>query len=239
MKKREEVFYANLNVEECDKERLEKSLKAKGLEKHIIIKNKLLTWIDGATIDYTKIASTYRYDKRIRYVLFKYISYLEEFYRAVILDNYYNKVNKNTNFACIELKEKLLGYKNNLNDALEHIDFSSLIYQIQNLPSSIKQLCNLPTCKHIKDNFKALKSLRNAVMHNKFLLLYRGFEVCYVEGVDNNQSAGLRANILNLISFLPFNVGNQCRKDIIACAENRNNDNDTKWDLPNFIIINL
>ena len=49
-----------------------------------------------------------------------------------------------------------------------------------------------------KENCKALAGLRNAVMHNKFLLLYRGYDICYVEGVDGNKSASFKANLLNL-----------------------------------------
>ena len=88
MTKREEVFYKNLIISDEDKIRAEKSLKSKGVEKHILIKERLLNWSTSESIEYEKVASTYRYDKRIRYTLFKYISYLEELYRAVILDNY-------------------------------------------------------------------------------------------------------------------------------------------------------
>lgn len=88
MTKREEEFYNNLIICDEDKIRAEKSLKSKGVEKHILIKERLLNWSDSDSIEYEKVASTYRYDKRIRYTLFKYISYLEEFYRAVILDSF-------------------------------------------------------------------------------------------------------------------------------------------------------
>ena len=76
-------------------------------------------------------------------------------------------------------------------------------------------------------------------MHNKFLLLYRGFEECYVNGVDDGKSASLKANILNLIQFLPSEVGEQCIKDINACKEDRNKEGDTKWDLPPQVVITL
>lgn len=76
-------------------------------------------------------------------------------------------------------------------------------------------------------------------MHNKFLLLYRGFEECYVNGVDDGKSASLKANILNLIQFLPLEVGEQCVLDINACKEDRNKEEDTKWDLPSQVIISI
>lgn len=126
-----------------------------------------------------------------------------------------------------------------MNDALEHLDFASLLIQSQKLPKAIKELCHFPSGKHLKDNSIALKELRNAVMHNKFLLLYRGFNECYVQGVDDGKSANLKANILNLIQFLPQEVGNQCKKDINYCKEDRNKTNDTTWDLPSQIVITL
>lgn len=237
MTKRDEVFYKNLIISDEDKIRAEKSLKSKGVEKHIMIKERLLNWSDSDSIEYEKVASTYRYDKRIRYTLFKYISYLEEFYRAVILDSFI--LNVRHRFWIKDLREQLKVYSNNLNDALEHIDFSALLIQCQRLPKEVKALCGFPNIKHLKDNSIALKELRNAVMHNKFLLLYRGFDICHVVGVDDGKSASLKANILNLIQFLPPEVGEQCVKDINACKEDRNKEDETKWDLPSQIIITI
>lgn len=237
MTEREKIFYQNLIVCDEDNIRIANYLKTKGIEKHILIKEKLLSWSESGNIEYTKVASTYRYDKRIRLVLFKYLSYLEEFYRAIILDHYITKTRQS--FWINELKEKLKEYSHNLNDALEHLDFASLLIQSQKLPKAIKELCHFPSGKHLKDNSIALKELRNAVMHNKFLLLYRGFNECYVQGVDDGKSANLKANILNLIQFLPQEVGNQCKKDINNCKEDRNKTNDTTWDLPSQIVITL
>ena len=237
MTEREKIFYQNLIICDEDKTRIVNYLKTKGIEKHILIKEKLLSWSESGNIEYTKVASTYRYDKRIRLVLFKYLSYLEEFYRAIILDHYITKTRQS--FWTNELKEKLKEYSYNLNDALEHLDFASLLIQSQKLPKAIKELCHFPSGKHLKDNSITLKELRNAVMHNKFLLLYRGFNECYVQGVDDGKSTNLKANILNLIQFLPQEVGNQCKKDINYCKEDRNKPNDTTWDLPSQIVITL
>ena len=237
MTEREKNFYQNLIISDDDKLRAEKSLKSKGIEKHILIRDRLLLWSESDSIEYTKIASTYRYDKRMRLVLFKYLSYLEEFYRAIILDNYHNRVRQR--FWIDELRNKLNEYENNLNDALEHIDFRTLLIQCQKLPKAKRNLCLFPKGKQLKENSIALKELRNAVMHNKFLLLYRGYEACYVDGVDDGKSANLKANILNLIQFLPSEVGVQCTKDINDCKEDRNTANDTKWDLPSHVTITL
>ena len=68
---RKEVFYKNVIIDEADKARAELYLASKGVEKHIILKEKLFNWIEGDQIEYSMIASTYRYDKRLRIILFK------------------------------------------------------------------------------------------------------------------------------------------------------------------------
>ena len=134
MTKRDEVFYKNLIISDEDKISAEKSLKSKGVEKHIMIKERLLNWSDSDSIEYEKVASTYRYDKRIRYTLFKYISYLEEFYRAVILDSFI--LNVRHRFWIKDLREQLKVYSNNLNDALEQLIFLLCLF---NAKGSLKK----------------------------------------------------------------------------------------------------
>ena len=237
MDSRREEFYKNLIIDEEDKERAEKYLTSKGVEKHIILKEKLFNWIEGDKIDYSLIASTYRYDKRLRNILFKYISYLEEFYRSVILDEYRYKVKKVRWVK--DINDKLKEFGGDLNDALEHIEFSSLLIQTRMLPQRVKNKCLLPKTRNLKENSIALKELRNAVMHNKFLLLYRGYETCYIDGVDGSKSSNLKANILNLISFLPEDVAEGCIRDINAAREEKENQLGTKWNLPPVAVIKL
>ena len=237
MDSRREEFYKNLIIDEEDKERAEKYLTSKGVEKHIILKEKLFNWIEGDKIEYSLIASTYRYDKRLRNILFKYISYLEEFYRSVILDEYRYKVKKVRWVK--DIYDKLKEFGGDLNDALEHIEFSVLLIQANRLPIKIRQKCLFPKSKYFIENSIALKELRNAVMHNKFLLLYRGYETCYIDGVDDNKSSNLKANILNLISFLPKSVAEGCIRDINAAREEKENQLGTKWNLPPAAVIKL
>ena len=77
MGSRKDLFYKNLIIDEEDRPLAEKFLASKGVEKHLILKEKLFNWIEDDKIEYSMIASTYRYDKRLRLILFKYISYLE------------------------------------------------------------------------------------------------------------------------------------------------------------------
>ena len=234
MNDREKIFFDNLIIDVDDIPRAKRNLKSKGIEKHILIKERLMVYSESGKVKYSQIASIYRYDKRLRLTLYKFVSYLEEWYRSIILDNYYNDFNslKPTK----ELREKIKE-TNSLNNALELIDFWTLMVQIMKIPYQKRNGCRLP--KNLQTNSIALRELRNAVMHNKFLLLYRGFEECYPNNESNQKSTTLTSNIKNLINFLPKEVGEKCREEINKCSEDRNTSGDTKWDLPDFIIINI
>lgn len=227
-------FFKNLDIEEKDRLKAEKYIIAKGLFFHLQIKRKLLAWTEGHQIKYSQIASYYRYDKRIRMVLYKYISYLEEYYRAAILDAYFD--NTDQGFWISEIKSKL-DKNEKLDSILEGLGFKELIKQMNKMPDKIKQKCDFVGRKRLRDNVFALKELRNAVMHNRFLLMYRGFAMCYLS--NGKKGASLRDNILNLISFLPEDVGKKCKQDIDKCAEDKNTEQDTQWDLPEQAIVLL
>lgn len=227
-------FFKNLDIEEKDRLKAEKYIIAKGLFFHLQIKRKLLAWTEGHQIKYSQIASYYRYDKRIRMVLYKYISYLEEYYRAAILDAYFD--NTDQGFWISEIKSKL-DKNEKLDSILEGLGFKELIKQMNKMPDKIKQKCDFVGRKRLRDNVFALKELRNAVMHNRFLLMYRGFAMCYLS--NGKKGASLRDNILNLISFLPEDVGKKCKQDIDKCAEDKNTEQDTEWDLPEQAIVLL
>ena len=227
-------FYKSLEIEDSDRERAEKYLKVKGLFFHMQIKKKLLAWTEGETVKYAQIASFYRYDKRIRNVLYKYIAYLEEYYRAVILDAYFD--NTEQDFWIPEIKEKI--DKNMpLNTILEELEFRKLIKQMKQMPDEIKQKCDFWGRTRLNENAEALIVFRNAVMHNKFLLMYKGFSGCFL--INGKVGASLRDNIFNLISFLPQEVGEKLKEDINGCKKNRNREGETKWDLPQQVIVSL
>lgn len=218
-------FFNGLEIEETDKDKAEAYIKSKGLFAHMQIKNKLLAWSNKA-IKYSQIASYYRYDKRIRIILYKYIAYLEEYYRAILLDKFSDSTEQN---FWIKIIADKINSGIRLDIILENLGFRSLLNQIKLLPDNLKEY-SFNSNKPIRKNIDALIELRNAVMHNKFLLMYRGFSMCYF--AKGRKGSTLRDNILNLVNFLPEDVGVNCIKDINACKENRNTEKDTEWDLP-------
>lgn len=226
-------FFKDLEISEEDTVRAQKAIYSKGIEKHILIMEYLLNWRSVSKIKYAEIATTNRYDKRIRNVLYKYISYLEEFFRANILDSYINRIDQI--FWIPKLKSLLEKNRQNLNAALESLSFRDLLKQMIALPEEIKDKC-LFVKTHLKQNVDALVDLRNAVMHNKFLVLYKGFKFCYI---DNRKDAGLKSNIMNLVNFLPQGVRDQAIADVNVCRKKGDNIDKTKWVLPTQITINL
>ena len=224
-------FFNGLEIEEKDKDKAEAYIKSKGLFAHMQIKNKMLAWSSDKTIKYSQIASYYRYDKRIRIILYKYIAYLEEYYRAILLDNFSDSTEQN---FWIKIIADKINSGIRLDIILENLGFRSLLNQIKLLPDNLKEY-SFNYNKPIRKNIDALIELRNAVMHNKFLLMYRGFEMCYF--AKGRKGSTLRDNILNLVNFLPEDVGVNCIKDINACKENRNTEKDTEWDLPEQAIV--
>lgn len=236
LEERINYFFNSVDITPEDKERANKAIFSKGIEKHIIILEKLKAWSQSDKVDYRFIASTYRYDKRIRNVLFKFISYLEEYYRSIILDHY--RFDWSNIRLVGQLKHKL-GKHKDMNAALEDILFSALIGQVRLIKGNIGGRFIFPEDKYLKENIAALVELRNSVMHNKLLVSYHGFKVCYLNNDEFSKSATLKSNIINLINYLPEEIRDACREEINKCAEERNNSDKTEWRLPPFVVINV
>ena len=212
-KEREQYFFDSIIIKDEDIPRAKQAIYSKRIEKHIIILEMLRPWVEEEKVPYEYIASFYRYDKRIRKVLFVYISYLEEYYRSIILDKY--RFNWDSLVANSYLSD-LLNKHNDMDRALERLDFSHLVNQIYKTRDVFDNIFIFPDGAHLKKNKDALIELRNCVMHNRFLLLYRGYKECYATGVSL-KSVTLKDNIINLINFLPNIIREKCKTDINNC----------------------
>ena len=235
MNDREKYFFDNIEIKKEDILRAKQAIYSKGIEKHIIILEMLKPWVEEEKVPYEYIASFYRYDKRLRKVLFVFISYLEEYYRSIILDKYrfdWSGLDSNRYLASLLHKHK------DMDKALEKLDFSHLVNQIYKTRDAFVNIFVFPDSAHLKKNKDALIELRNCVMHNRFLLLYRGYKECYVDDAGL-KSATLKDNIQNLINFLPKNTKEKCKAEINNCLIERNNENKTEWLLPSILCIVL
>ena len=156
---RKDEFYKDLIIKDEDKARAEKAIFSKGVEQHILLKNKMLAWSQSEKVKYTELASTFRYDKRIRNISYKYIAYFEEFCRGVILDAFIDNA-KEQSFWIAEIKEKL--GKDNLHTVLENLDFLKLIKQLEKLPQAIRV---------INENIESTKFIEKSTIINKDYML--------------------------------------------------------------------
>lgn len=230
-----EEFIKNIKITDEEKKKAEYYLKYRGIEAHEKI-HKFLNSLTGDVISYSAIATAFRYDKRIRRILYKYIGFLEEMVRAYIA-NIYNK--KIYILDRIRKKPIEINQRTSLFEGLCELTFSELIMQIDKLSDYDKR--ELFPCynteKELKKDLHALVVLRNEVSHNRFLLDYKRLSECSVG--DGNNS--LWANIINLGKLLPMHMRTNYLTEIKEAQKLSNNiyENQTEWELLPQIIISL
>jgi hypothetical protein len=234
MKAHEFIEIIDIKLEEIDKAK--HYLNLKGVNLHHSIYSYLSSYT-ASKIKYCEIATTYRYDKRIRKVLYKYIGLIEEKVRAFIDNKYSDEMDqlKITPKIAKTLKSEIELYK-----ALDKTLFSDLIAQVMDL--SEEDIHSIfPDTLFESKNLKALAELRNAVSHNRFLLNYLDFKECNIEG---RISGSLHANLTNLANHLEKSIKQSFINEINSCSvleENNGSSNpfQTEWNLPNFVKIVL
>lgn len=191
---------------DCDSESEEGKAKfyidMKGVALHIkVLKYLGFKFEDDNTIKWKTVSEKLSQDKLLRDKLYIYLATLEEYIRAYISNKYSDNVKKDFWINGIgkrnQIKNQVLSGKE-LFDILEDIDFGTLINQVLNLPN--KDIEELLGGKGTEQNIKAVRELRNAVSHHKFMFSHE-FLKCNVDGVESNL---LENNIKNLRQLLPI-----------------------------------
>ena len=153
-------------------------------------------------VEWSDLSNELRSDKALRDVLYKYLATLEEYIRAYISNKYENDIQQvfwvdDRRYEYNKIKTQLVNGKP-LFKTLEDVDFGTLIKQVKHMPElDRKQLFgNVGS----DENLDAIKELRNAVSHHKYLKL------CQLKNctVDGNKSDSLISNIKNLRQLLPI-----------------------------------
>jgi len=217
-------FYNKITISKTEIIKSNYYLKYRGLQEHIIILNYLENVLKRK-IRYSEIATTFRYDKRIRTVIYKYIGFIEEYLRAIISNNYPDDIPESI---------KIYDYKklhingNKTYDTVSDMLFSSLVKQFNKMNNTI---ISSSFNNYRKEYMEYVIDLRNAVSHNRFLLNYDSF---------HNKSC-LKENIKILYSVLPDFLQDNFVNELNACQNPKPNkkENQTDWDLPKSLIINL
>lgn len=173
----------------------------KGVALHIKVLKYLGFKFEGDNkIKWKTVSEKLSQDKLLRDKLYIYLATLEEYIRAYIANKYSDNVKQvfwiNGTGKRNQIKNEILNDKE-LFDVLEEIDFGTLIQQVKNLPNKDGE--NLFGNKGTNQNVDAVRELRNAVSHHKFMFSYE-FLKCNVDGVESNS---LENNIKNLRQLLP------------------------------------
>ena len=185
---------------EQEKEEAEFYLSVKGVELHRRILDYLGCDFEKSKIEWPKIANVLRADKALRDVIYIYLATLEEYMRAFISNKYGNDLQQN---FWINGRGERNWIKDNIErgqelfEVLENTEFGCLIKQVENLP--IEDRTQLFGDSYCKKNLVAVKELRNAVGHHKFLAGYK-LKTCSVDGFEG---CSLIDNIKNLRQLLP------------------------------------
>lgn len=140
---------------------------------------------------YTNVSALYRYDKRLRDNLYRYLGTAEEYMRAII-GNYYED-----NYGGL-IKTKTFETKynrfNSVSLTLEQLTLGELILIVLKNTEPFQEIYDV---ENLKINLNALRALRNKVGHHNFLLSEK-YEPCIVDGETLNS---LQQNIENLKGF--------------------------------------
>ncbi len=227
-----EEFWNNIIITEEEKQKSLFYLKHRGIDEHNYVRL-FLESRTGRKVTYSEIASTFRYDKRIRRVIYKFIGILEESIRAYIANKYSN------NLDDVEWIDLIKNGQGELFNRLDELTLGQLFNQIKKLNDDRNSLFDYQENdgNWTNNDFEAIIELRNQISHNRFLLNNMKLKKCSVG--DGNGS--LWANLLNLKKFLPNEVKQKYCDEINNCSiitENKYN-NQVKMDILKQIIISI
>lgn len=225
-----EDFFAIVEIEDADKAKAKHYLDIRGISEHIFVAEYLQS-LKADKVAYAEVATAFRYDKRIRRIIYKYIGFLEEYIRAYIINKYEDA------YSDISLTNTVLKKINkspSFYEAIIGLTFGELISQV--LILSNDDIDNLFHCDYSPQNLRALVGLRNEVNHNRFLLHNKSLRECQVGAIHQ---CSLYANILNLINHLPTEFAKSFVKEINNAIKSTESlvESQTDWVMVSDIII--
>lgn len=229
----EQEFIDKMNFHnEQEKERCKIYLNLKGVAYHVVLANYIGLNRFGK-IEYKKVQNLYKYDKKVRNILYRFLAAFEEGVRAFISNRY------NNDFDRIKKLSKTLFDSiqddSSLSKELENLDFFRLLNLAKKLTTEEK--CSLfGYIDNLEKNLDAVRELRNTVSHHRLLFVYEDFELCYLQnGLCGDLLVDNLKNLIQLIhpyykDFLIFELNNSSKSS---------KDPSFKNSLPNQSIIDL
>ena len=129
-----DLFFEKVIVEEKDKSNALHFMNLRGIQEHLFVANYLQS-LKAKTVLYEEVATAFRYDKRIRRIIYKYIGMLEEILRAYLVNKYSEHID---NLSMKQALLVLMSKYHNLYEAVNMLTFGQLIGQIKALPQDEK-----------------------------------------------------------------------------------------------------
>lgn len=219
-------FFSIIDIDESEKESAKEYIALRGLQEHIDMATYLSSFLAAMKPTYKEVATAFRYDKRIRRIIYKYIGLLEEMYRAYICNNFNN------------IKQLGLKTSKPLFQYISSSLFSSLVNIVWSLDENHKKEI-FEGKAVLKKNLDALVALRNAIGHNRTIINYRD----YKEATLNTGEVGssLLINIKNMLDYLPTDIKYECIKEINNATRSgvKKIRNQVEWKLLPTIAINI
>ena len=83
-----DTLFSLIEIKEEEKDSSKEFIKLRGLEEHILMANYLASHLENRKPTYSEVATAFRYDKRIRRIVYKYIGLIEEYYRSFLCNNF-------------------------------------------------------------------------------------------------------------------------------------------------------
>lgn len=209
--KQEFIDKMNFHNEE-EKKRCEIYLELKGIAYHVVLANYIGLNRFGK-IEYRKVQNLYKYDKKVRNILYRFLAAFEEGVRAFISNRY------NNDFERIDKLSKSLLYSiqedSSLSKELENQDFYHLMELAKKMTLKEKNEI-FGYIDNLESNLDAVRELRNTISHHRLLFVYEDFDFCYLQNGTSGDS--LINNINNLIQlihpyykeFLKYELNQSC-----------------------------
>ena len=221
-----DTFFSLIDIKDDEIDSAKEFIRLRGLEEHIMMAKYLSSHKEKDKPTYSEVATAFRYDKRIRRIVYKYIGLIEEYYRSYLCNNYSSPKELN-----IQTNKTLYEYCSN---SL----FSKIVDIVWSLDNNHKTIL-FESNTVLKKNLEALVRFRNAISHNRTLVNYRDFKEVTL---DNGEiGCSLLLNIKNLLYLLPDTTGNSFVQEINSASRvgPKKLSNQTEWALEPYLVIKL
>ena len=171
---------------------------------------------NGLEPSYDTASALYRYDKRLRFNLYKYISMLEEYLRAII-GNYYDSRDTEPNISFNNKSDKYPKIEEfkYVGEYLKEITLGALVIIAKDNKEAFDGIYNIDS-ESFDSDMDAIKVFRDKIDHQAFLQTAELSE-CIKYGDKT-----LKSNLLNLRDYLPESYKVSLTDKINKCVKGLN-----------------